>query len=109
MKKIFISQKMNGKSEDEIKETRRAAEQHILNMFKKVGDEGEEIQFIDSYFEDYDPQDGCKPLKYLAKSLELLADADFVYFADDGYKTARGCYIEYYCATAYGIPTMMAE
>ena len=53
----------------------------------------DEIEVIDSYFEDYNPENGCIPLKYLAKSLELLADADVAYFVP-GWENARGCKIE---------------
>ena len=41
-------------------------------------------------------------MKYLAKSLELLADADVAYFAR-GWEQARGCRIENQCAIEYGI------
>lgn len=44
-------------------------------------------------------------MKYLAKSLELLADADVAYFAR-GWESARGCLIENQCAIEYGIDTI---
>ena len=44
-------------------------------------------------------------MKYLAKSLELLADADVAYF-DRGWESARGCRIENQCAIEYGIDTI---
>lgn len=44
-------------------------------------------------------------MKYLAKSLELLADADVAYFAK-GWESARGCRIENQCAIEYGIDTI---
>lgn len=50
-------------------------------------------------FEDFD---GATPLKFLAKSLMVLADADAVYFAD-GWRETRGCRIENRCAVAYGL------
>ena len=43
--------------------------------------------------------------KDLAKSLELLADADVAYFAK-GWESARGCRIENQCAIEYGIDTI---
>lgn len=96
MKKLFISQPMNGKTEEEILAVReKAIESAKRNL-------GEDIEVIDSYFEDYNPENGCVPLKYLSKSLELLADADVAYFAK-GWKDARGCKIENACAIAYGI------
>ena len=96
MKKLFISQPMNGKTNEEILAVREKA---IDSAKKNLGDD---VEVIDSYFEDYNPENGCVPLKYLSKSLELLADADIAYFAK-GWEDARGCRIENLCAIAYGI------
>ena len=96
MKKLFISQPMNGKTNEEILAVREKA---IDSAKKNLGDD---VEVIDSYFEDYNPANGCVPLKYLSKSLELLADADIAYFAK-GWEDARGCRIENQCAIAYGI------
>lgn len=93
--KYFISQPMKDKTEDEIVEQR----EQIISAIKK---EDSEAEIIDSYFEDYEPKNGCIPLKYLSKSLELLADADIIYCAK-GWEQARGCKIEHDCAVAYGI------
>jgi hypothetical protein len=86
---------MKDKTQEEIKEQRE-------QIIAAIKEEDEEAVIIESYFEDYNPQNGCIPLKYLSKSLELLADADFAYFAK-GYEDARGCKIEHDCALAYGI------
>lgn len=96
MKKLFISQPMRGKTEEEILGER----EKVIKAVEKYY--GNEIEIIDSYFEDYDPKNGCIPLKYLAKSLELLADADIVFFCR-GWDTARGCIIEHQCSVEYGI------
>ncbi|MCR5704438.1 MAG: DUF4406 domain-containing protein [Eubacterium sp.] len=93
--KYFISQSMKDKTGQEIKEQR----EQIIAAIKA---EDKDAVIIDSYFEDYDPKNGCIPLKYLAKSLELLADADILYCAK-GWENARGCKIEHDCAVAYGI------
>lgn len=95
MKKIFISQPMNGKSEEDI----LAARADIIKAAKTLDDE---VEVIDSYFKDYDPKNGCIPLKYLSKSLELLADAD-VLILGKGWESARGCRIEFNAAVSYGI------
>ena len=94
--KLFISQPMKDKSEEEIKEERENIIAHCKGMY------GNELEVIDSYFPDYNPDTGCVPLKYLSKSLELLADADVAYFAK-GWENARGCKIENTCAIEYGI------
>lgn len=96
MKKLFISQPMNGKSEEEILVVRKNAIESAKVMFN------EDVEVIESYFKDYNPDKGCVPLKYLSKSLELLADADVAYFAR-GWEQARGCRIENQCAIEYGI------
>ena len=99
MKKLFISQPMNGKTEEEILAVRKKAIESAKVMLN------EDVEVIESYFEDYNPDKGCVPLKYLAKSLELLADADVAYFAK-GWESARGCRIENQCAIEYGIDTI---
>ena len=94
MKKLFISQPMKGKSNDEIKEERRKAIQCSEELL------GEPVEIIDSFFENAPAE--AKPLWFLGKSLELLADADVAYFAS-GWKDARGCRIEHTCAVEYGV------
>lgn len=92
--KLFISQPMRGKSEQEILKVRKRA---IESAMQHV--EGEPVEVLDSYFTGYD---GKNPLFYLAKSIELLSEADMVYFAQ-GWKDARGCRIENTCAKEYGL------
>lgn len=94
MKKLFISQPMRGKSDEEILAEREKA--------IKVAQElvGEPIEVIDSFFQRA-PAD-ARPLWFLGKSLELLATADVAYFAE-GWQDARGCRIEHECAKEYGI------
>lgn len=94
MKKLFISQPMNGKSDEEILSVREKA---IEAAKKRVG---EPVEVIDSFFQSA-PAD-ARPLWFLGKSLELLATADVAYFAK-GWDSARGCKIEHTCATEYGI------
>lgn len=94
MKKLFISQPMRGKTNEEILAVReRAIESAERNL-------GEKVEVIDSFFKDA-PVD-ANPLWYLAKSLELLSTADVVYFAK-GWEEARGCRIENACAIEYGL------
>lgn len=95
MTKVFISQPMKDKTEQEILEER-------ANMFQLAKESFPDAELIDSYFNDYEPSTGNVGLKYLAKSLELLADADVAYFAP-GWDEARGCRIENECAIEYGI------
>lgn len=94
MKKLFVSQPMNGKSDDEIITEREKA---IKSAEKLLG---EPVEVIDSFFQSA-PAD-AKPLWYLGESLKLLATADVAYFAK-GWAEARGCKIEHTCATEYEI------
>lgn len=98
MKKLFISQPMNGKTDDEIKAVREKAIQSAKEQI------GEDVEVIDSFFENT-PHD-AKPLWFLGKSLQLLAEADVAYFAE-GWEDARGCKIENTCAVEYGIRTII--
>ncbi|WP_270362824.1 DUF4406 domain-containing protein [Eubacterium ramulus] len=99
MKKLFISQPMRGKSDEEILMEREKA---IKAAEKLVG---EPVEVIDSFFQNA-PAD-AKPLWFLGKSLELLSNADVAYFAP-GWKDARGCIIEHDCAISYGIKSIVA-
>jgi len=99
MKKLFISQPMNGKTDDEILAERSNAIQAAKDSVN------DEIEVIDSFFQDA-PADAT-PLWYLGESLKLLATADVAYFAP-GWDKARGCKIENTCAKEYGIRTIEA-
>ena len=96
MRELFIREAMNVKKEEEILAVRKNAIESAKVMFN------EDVEVIESYFKDYNPDKGCVPLKNLSKSLELLADADVAYFAR-GWEQARGCRIENQCAIEYGI------
>lgn len=94
MKRLFISQPMRGKTDEEILSVReKAIESAERNL-------GEKVEAIDSFFQRA-PVDAF-PLWYLAKSLELMSTADVVYFAKD-WEQYRGCKIEHTCAIEYGI------
>ena len=90
--KAIICQPMMGKSEDEIRAEREAT-------VKRLESQGYEV--VDTVFPGF-TNEGSVPLKYLAKSLEHIAEADLVYFMK-GWKEARGCQIERKCCDAYGI------
>lgn len=94
MKKIFISQPMKDKTEEEILAERNRAIDTAKTYFH------EPVEVIDSYIKDV-PQD-AKPLWFIGKSLEFMSDADIAVFTP-GWKKARGCKIEHSCAKEYGI------
>lgn len=94
MKKLFISQPMRGKSDEEILKER----EHAIQKAKELI--GEEVEVLDTFFDDFDSN--AKPLEYLARSIEYLSKADVAYFVP-GWQEARGCRIEHECAVEYGI------
>lgn len=98
MKKLFISQPMRGKSDEEILSEREKAIQAARENLK------EDVEVIDSFFSGA-PAD-ARPLWFLGKSLELLSTADIAYFAP-GWENARGCKIERLCAAEYGVPAIL--
>lgn len=100
MKKLFISQPMKGKTDEEILNEREKA-------IKKAEEEVREpVEVIDSFFQSA-PAD-ARPLWFLGKSLELLSTADVAYFAD-GWTEARECRVEHLCAVEYGIDILHNE
>ena len=100
MKKLFISQPMNGKTNEEILSVREKA---IKSVERELG---EPVEVIDSFFKDAPHE--AKPLWFLAKSLELLSTADVAYFAK-GWENALGCRIENQCAIDYGIELVIED
>lgn len=91
---VFISQPMNGKSNEEIYAERR-------DLAKKLEDKGYMIN--DSILKDTPPEGIHEPIFYLGQSLILLSLSDCVYFMD-GWDQARGCKIEHEVAKEYGLP-----
>lgn len=95
MIKLFISQPMRGKTDEEILAVREKA---IASAKKNLKDE--EVEVLDSFFKDH--TDEGNPLEFMARSIALLGKADVAYFAK-GWEQARGCRIENQCALDYGI------
>lgn len=95
MKKLFISQPMRDKTDEEIKAER-------AEIVKRVTERFGEVEVIDSFIEENSPDNANAGLWYLGKSLELLSVADCAYFAE-GWHNYRGCKIEHECAVQYGV------
>lgn len=96
--KIFISQPMKDKTDEEIKEERAKAIETIKEKY------GDDIEIIDSFFEGA-PHD-AKPLYFLGKSFEKLSEADLaVFIACPEWKNKyRGCFMEFQACLNYEIP-----
>ena len=97
MKRVFISQPMNGKTEEEIVNTREKAKNEIARYYPH-----EEITVLHSLIQTEPSEGRNKALWCLSQSLEIMSQADVVYFAA-GWENARGCRIEHECAMAYDI------
>ena len=91
--KVMISQPMRGKTEEQIREERKAIIEKFNNMH---------IEVIDTIFTDEPPKDCNVSVYYLGKSISAMKDIDAIYM-DDGWREARGCRIEHQVAKEYGI------
>lgn len=98
MKKVFISMPMRGLSDEQILENREKVIQDVRRRF------GSDVMFVSSIIgggNQVHIESDNTALKYLAMSIDMLVDADLVYFCK-GYQKARGCTIEHMCALEYG-------
>ena len=98
--KVFISQPMRGLTDEQIQRARDRAVRAVRNTY------GEDVEVLDTFFKDAPAE--ARPLWYLGKSLEYLADADLAVFVR-GWDSARGCRIEHQSAEAYGISVMYID
>lgn len=97
MRRLFVSQPMRGKTEDEIIEARDKA---IERLSRRLN-EGFEV--AESYFTEDEPKDVKNSGVYwLGKSLELLSKCDLALFIGDWWEY-RGCRIEREVGRTYGI------
>nr|DAG60727.1 MAG TPA: protein of unknown function DUF4406 [Bacteriophage sp.] len=90
--KLFISQPMKDKTNEEI-EAERAAAVRLFDF------PGLDLEVINSFFKDAPAQ--ATPLWFLGESIELLGKADVAYFCKD-WQHYNGCIIEHECAVRYG-------
>lgn len=100
MKKLFISQPMKDKTDEEILAVREKA----IQAAKEVV--GGDVEALDSFFQGA-PHD-AKPLWFLGKSFQILSQADVVFFAK-GWDQYRGCKMEHEAAKQYGIDAIIEE
>ena len=96
--KVFISQPMQGLTDEEILQTRERAIAYAKAILPHPKDE--EIEIIDSFFQGATLEN--RPLWNLGKSLQLLSEADVCLFIGN-WVMSRGCRIEHECCLQYGI------
>lgn len=97
--KVFFSQPMRGKSEQQIRENRK----QFWSVFqpecaKDLGILEEELELIDSILSEPD----VPTVRLLAKSIEMMQEADIVVFLP-GWDESRGCKVEFDIATKYKV------
>ena len=99
--KVFISQPMSGLSDEYISDQRMLA----ITILENFIFPNNEVEILSTFIEDNPPEtiEASKSgVWYLGKSLEMLAEADYIYMCR-GWETARGCLIEHEVAEKYGI------
>lgn len=96
--KVFISQPMNGRSDEEIlKERELIVSQYEENYRTKV-------EVIDSF--NKNPEDQTKGRVWmLGDSIRMMYNADLIIFAPN-YEFAKGCVVEEYVTKLYGLKHM---
>lgn len=97
--RIMLSQPMNGRSEEAIKQEREA----IIKILKE-----KDVEVADTLFYDYVPEYINAGVYFLGKSLIELSKVDALLMCD-GWEKARGCKIEYETAKAYGIKILYTD
>ena len=99
--KVFISQPMRDKTNEQIEAERARAIENIKKEY-----DNNDIKIIDSFFKDA-PHDAA-PLWFLGKSFELLSTADVAYFVK-GWEKYRGCSMEFQACRSYHIPCFVEQ
>lgn len=97
--KVMISQPMNGRTEEQIKEERKG----IIDNFSKM-----HVDIINTLFTEEAPEDCNVAVYYLGKSISVMKDIDALYMCD-GWREARGCRIEHQIAREYGIKIFYSD
>ena len=96
--KVFISMPMKSKGIEQVRA-------EMDNVFQAIKKKLPEAELVDSIIDGADKQIAIKgddtSVWYLGKSIELLAEADLVFFVND-WKDYRGCAIEHKIAKEYG-------
>ena len=89
---------MKGRTEEAIKDS--------MSRMHKIAELtfGEELEAIDSYIPGNAPEDNSKAIRYLGKSIQMMAEAD--YFVGISEYCYDGCELERAVAHRYGIPCM---
>ena len=101
--KLFISQPMNNRKEIDILLERTIA----TTLLNDKGFNKYELDEIDNYHKSGFPSTAGR-VCYLGDSIKQMDEADLVIFTK-GWKSAKGCNIEYAICKLYGIPYILME
>ena len=99
MVKVFISQPMNGRTDEEILKERQIIKAAYEELRRT------EIEVINSFLKEIPENVANIRVYMLGDSISLMHNADLVLFAP-GYVKARGCLVEEQVAYLYGIPRL---
>lgn len=102
--RLFISQPMSDKTDEQILAERQraiSAAQNYVNAQIGITEDERKIEVIDSFIENAPAN--ATPLWYLIRSLEYLSEADIVFFVK-GWDQYRGCKVENEVAREYLAP-----
>lgn len=97
--RVMISQPMNGKIEEQIREERKSIIEKFNNMH---------IEVIDTIFTEEAPDSNNAGVYYLGKSIQKMSEADALFMCN-GWREARGCRIEKQVAQEYGIKILYSD
>lgn len=96
--KVFISQPMHGLTDEEVNKIRNDSLKYLK---EKYGD----VEILENYTYKHATENVGR-LWYLGKSIQLLDQADAIYFVD-GYEKANGCQVEELISKLYGIKILV--
>ena len=96
MKKLFVSLPMAGLTTEEIRNKMIKYKENAERIM------GEKLELIDSFIDKAPGDITDVGVWCLDKSIMMMADADVVYFGR-GWRSARGCVVEYEAAYRYKI------
>ena len=97
--KVMISQPMKGKTEEQIRQERKAIIEKFNNMH---------IDVIDTIFTDEVPIDYNAGVYFLGKSIKEMSKVDAIFMCN-GWREARGCRIERQVAQEYRIKILYED